>query len=906
MNTDIEQESGRIPSIRDLFSELATGEAGLSSEDAARRLAEYGENRLPERKPEGVWHRFFRQFRSPLIYVLVAADVAVFFMGETADGVIILSVLLFNAVIGAAQEGRAQNTLDALRRYAETTAAVLRGGQETIVSDREVVPGDIVLLMEGAKIPADARLISAHSLRVDEASLSGESEPVHKLVVDGRERGNAVLSDRRHVVFRGTNVVSGSGRAVVTATGSRSLIGSIAERIGAIDSDIPLRREISRLSRVVILAVGVVGAALFAVGMSAGRDVAELSLTVVALAVSLIPEGLPIVVTLVLAAGVYRMSRRNALVKRLQAVEALGAAKVIAVDKTGTITKNELLVKEAYVPHPDPEQEGESFRFGGSGYAPEGEVSLHGKRIDPANHPILTGLGKAAAICAGARIVFDGETGRYRVAGDPTEAAMSVFSGKVGFHRETLLSDVEIVSESPFDYVSKLHAVSYREEGAVRTAVAGAPEEVIARCSDIGTEAWIRPLSSRDRSSLMTEFVRMSREGLRVVAIAERLDGEDASSDPESLSFMGFLGMKDDLRPEVASSMRKAKEAGIRVVMITGDFRGTAEAIASEAGIFHDGDRVLTGADIDAFPEGKLETVLDEVTVFARVNPEHKLRIIEAYRSRGEIVAMTGDGVNDAPSLVAADLGVAMGGIGTEVAKEAADIVLLDDDFGSVISAVEEGRGIYRSIRRVVLYLLSTGIGEAAAILGAMSVGLPVPILPAQIIWLNLVTDGFLDVSLGMEPKEGGLLSASAQAKSRRIVDGTTLARMLIMGSVMAIGTVALFAGYLGSDPEKALTVSFTALAVFQWVNALNCRHDTRSVFRTNPFSNRPLVFSMLLVVSLQFLAVYTPFFQRVLHTVPLSATDWGVILSFSLLVLLAEEVRKGILRLGRHILGRS
>ncbi len=885
--------------IARVLSELRTGESGLSASEVARRLAEYGENRLPEGEAEGPFRIFVRQFRSPLIFVLLLVCVTVFSLGETADGIVIAVVLLFNAVVGSMQEGRAQNTLRALRRYAETRASVVRDGRETIVPDTEVVPGDILLLREGEKVPADARLLLSRALKADESSLSGESEPVHKVVPDDTD-GPVSDTERRHLVFRGTHIVSGSGRAVVVATGIDTFIGGIAEKISGIDTDIPLRREIARLANVVIVAVFLLSVALFVLGTVSGRGVSEMLAIAIALAVSVIPEGLPIVVTLVLTAGVFRMGKRHALVKKLHAVEALGAARVIAVDKTGTITKNELVVREAFVPSMDPDIPGEIFSVSGSGYDPSGSVTLRGGEVEPANRPRLMALGKAAMLSSGARIAFSEAAGRYEVAGDPTEAAMSVFGGKVGFHRDALLSESVIVAERPFDYVSKIHAVTYRECDTLRMAVAGAPEAVLERSGYVGWGDIRREIDDEERKRLANEFVRMSQAGLRVVALAERAaDRESVDIDDiRGLSFFGFLGMKDALRPEVAESMRRAKEAGIRVVMITGDFRATAEIVAREAGIYRDGDEVLTGTDIDALSDERLAERLPGVTVFARVNPEHKLRIIEAYRTRGEIVAMTGDGVNDAPSLVAADLGVAMGGIGTEVAKEAADIVLLDDDFGSIISAVEEGRSIYRSVRKVVLYLFSTGIGEVGAIVGAMLSGLPVPVTPAQIIWLNLVTDGFLDVSLGMEPKEKGLLSSRIRARSRRILDGVMSLRILLLGSTMALGTILLFRRYLETDPDRALTASFTTLAVFQWMNAWNCRHDRRSVFGMSPFSNRYLVGSLAVVILLQLLAVYHPFLQGVLHTVPLTLADWGGIALVSLSVLLVEEIRKVIARI--------
>ena len=871
--------------------------SGLSTSEAASRLFEYGENRLPESAPDGFFVIFLRQFGSPLVFILFLVGAVTLVIGEYTDAVVIFFVLLFNSVIGTAQEGKAQDTLRALRRYSETRATVIRDGRETIIPDTEVVPGDVVVLQEGEKVPADGKIILSHSLKVNESSLTGESAPVHKFV-PGAE-SSSEETDSRGLVFKGTVIVSGNAVAVVTATGTRTVIGGIANRIAGPGSEIPLKREIARLSNGIVIAVVLLSLGLFGIGVASGHPAGEMAATVVALAVSVVPEGLPIVVTLVLAAGVFRMSRRNALVKRLHAVEALGAAHILAVDKTGTLTKNEMIVERAYLPAVSAGESGRYFSVTGSGYGPEGDIISAGKVVDAANHPDLGLLGKLSLFCSGAHIAFSEETGRYRVAGDPTEAASEVFARKVGFRRDHLILESPVVSEFPFDYSLKLHAVSFREaDGSVSMAVTGAPESVIDRITHVRTVSGSRKLGKREREALASEFLSLSGEGLRVVAVALGTagDGPLSTDSFSGLSFVGFLGMKDDLRPEVAESMRQAREAGIRVVMITGDFRITAEAIAKEAGIFHTGDATISGSELDILSDDELRDRLPTVSVFARVTPEHKLRIIEAYRSRGNIVAMTGDGVNDAPSLVAADLGIAMGGIGTEVAKEAADIVLLDDDIGSVVSAVREGRNAYRSVRRVVLYLFSTSIGEVGTIMGAMFLGLPIPILPAQIIWLNLVTDGFLDISLGMERTEEGLSLKRLSGKEKhRLIDSGMVVRMLLMGVVMAVGTLLLFRYELASDPAKAGTIAFTALAVYQWVNAWGCRRDSESVFRMNPFSNRVLLGAFAAVSFLQLLAIYHPAFQKFLHTVPLDISDWGVIAIVSLSVLVVEELRKAV-----------
>ncbi|MDP1690228.1 MAG: HAD-IC family P-type ATPase [bacterium] len=871
-----------------ILEELHSNENGLSADEAVRRLKEDGPNTLPEAKADGLPLIFLRQFQSPLIYLLFAASVAVFLLGEVADGSIILAVLLFNSIVGTIQEGKAQNTLRALKRYVETTATVVRDGMEISIPDYEVVRGDILVLREGEKVPADARVFVANNLKLDEASLTGESEPVGK-VVETIHKKDLPVAEQRNMVFKGTNVVVGNGQAVVVAIGVNTVIGTIAKELSAIDTEIPLKANIRYLSRAIMAIVGVISLSLFVLGLLKGEKIITIFATVVSLAVSVIPEGLPVVITLVLATGVWRMSKRNALVKKLQAVEALGQARVIAVDKTGTITKNELVVREIWT-------EGKTFTIGGIGYEPEGSVTLGASIVDAANHPELLLVGKIAALGASARVFFSEAEKRWRVTGDPTEAAIRVFGEKVGFKKDDELREAPLVSEIPFDYRFKYHAAVFgmtKEDSFL--VVSGAPEAVLEQSTHVRRDGKNHLFGQDDREEAKKVFAEMSSRGLRVVAIAMR-DRFSESLSPEAihgLTFVGFFGMQDILRPEVAQAMERATAAGIRVVMITGDYTLTARAIAKEAGIWHEGDELLTGAMIDKMSDDELKERVANVSVFARVTPEHKLQIINAYKKRGEIIAMTGDGVNDAPSLVAADLGVAMGKIGTEVAKEAADIVLLDDNFGSIISAVEEGRNIYKTIKKVILYLFSTGLGEVLTIIGALMLGYPLPLLAAQIIWLNFVTDGFLDVALAMEPKESGLLSGTFERPKKYLVDGLMLQRMILMALPMMLGTLFLFQKYVETDIGKAWTISLTTLAVFQWFNAWNCRSESRSFFRTDFFSNRFLIAATAVVVSLQMFAVYTPFFQRFLHTVPLGFNEWLMIIAVATSIIWVEEVRK-------------
>lgn len=879
-------DTWHVHAISDVLKSLRTSEAGLDKREAARRLKESGPNALPAAKPDGLALIFSRQFKSPLIYILFGACVVMFVMGEMVDGLIILSVLIFNAIVGTVQEGRAQNTLRALRTFVETNATVVRNDSEIIVADKEVVEGDIIILQEGEKVPADARVMLSHSLKVDEAALTGESVPVVK-TADTLLKQHLSTAEQMNMVFKGTYVVAGNGKAVVVATGPRTVIGSIAAEISTSAVEMPLATNIRYLSRLIIATVFGICSFLFVFGLLLGNTVERMFGTAVALAVSIIPEGLPIVLTLVLATGVWRMSKRHALVKRLQAVEALGQARVIAVDKTGTLTKNEIIVERAYIG-------GRMFLVSGVGYEPKGAVTLDGAPVSAASHTELARAARIAALTSNAHALFSEELSRWRVTGDPTEAALHVFAQKLGSSKDTLEDETPLVSELPFDSVVKYHAVLHREKRGLYLSVVGAPEVVLAECTHVIENGISKHLTEIERKELEMQFLRMSEDGLRVVALAEKQHIQETLSgdDIKGLTFVSFLGMKDGLRPEVPDAMRRARSAGIRVVMITGDHKVTARAIASEAGIYRAGDRVLTGDDIDTLSDRQLSDVLGSVSVFARMTPEHKLRIIKAYRVRGEVVAMTGDGVNDAPSLVAADLGVAMGGIGTEVAKEASDIVLLDDNFGSIVSAVEEGRSIYRSIKRVILYLFSTSLGEVFTIAGALFIALPLPLLPSQIIWLNFVTDPFLDVSLAMEPKEKGLLKGTFERPKKYLIDALMARRMPLMALTMAIGTLYLFSAHI-DDAAKALTISLTALAVFQWFNAWNCRSEKESIFTMNPFSNMFLVGATCIVITLQLLAVYTPLLQSVLHTVPLTLSEWLTILAVASSIIAVEEIRK-------------
>ena len=865
--------------IPQVLGVLEASEHGLSSKEAKRRLQTNGYNELPEVKRPSFLNIFWRQFQSPLIYILLASGLIVLLMREFTDAIVIFFVLFFNAVVGTIQEGRAQNAFLALRKFIKSKASVIREGKEMEISDREVVPGDIIYLREGEKIPADARLIYADTFRVNEAAITGESLPRDKKTDILKK--NSLLPNQTNMVWKGTLVVGGVAKAVVTATGENTYLGKIAEETLKIETEFPLKSDFRRLSKIILKFVLAVAVSFSLLGWYWGLTFLEVFKTLVAICVSIIPEGLPIVITLVLAQGVWRMSKSNVLVKKLPAVEVLGETEVLAVDKTGTLTRNELVVKSVYCAKKE-------FEIGGEGYSPEGEVDLSGKIVDPLNHPELLILGKIAALSSSSNLIFRSRPKGWHVTGDPTDGALTVFSRKIGFNREDLLEEMPVLDEVPFDYDLKYHASLHKGEKKNFLAVAGSPEEILKLC---------KKETVFDEGKVKEKFYQMSRSGLRVIALAYSQTSLEKINDKKLplLDFAGFLGIKDALRPEVNLAVKKVEDSGLKVVMITGDHKITAEAIATEAGIFKEGGRSLGGEELSVLTEKELAEKISDISLFFRVTPETKMKIIQAYRRKGIVVAMTGDGVNDTLSLSAADIGISMGRIGTEVAKEASDIVLLDDNFANVVSGVAEGKDILRKIKRVVLYLFSTSLGETFTILIALVIGLPLPVLAAQILWLNLVTDGFLDMALAMEPTEK--TRKKIPFKKVFLLDKTAYIRMVLMALVMSIGTLIFFFLNHKNDLAKAWTFSLSLLAVFQWFNAWNCRSSKKSVFSKNLFSNKYLIGATAVVIVLQILAVYNPYLQSFLGTVPLDLSDWIFIVPAAFSIIAVEEIRKFFFR---------
>lgn len=878
------QKSWHSGPLLDVLELLNTNKGGLSKSEVEKRLL-YGKNIIIETKPPSLLTLFLGQFKSPLIYVLILAAIAVTFLGDITDSLIIFFVLLFNAFLGLFQENKANQTLKSLKQFSRGRAVVLRDDIETEIDDSDLVPGDFIILRGGDKVPADARLVNVEGLKVNESALTGESEPVEKNIEVCAEE--TPLPDRKNMIYKSTLIVSGEATAVVVSTGMSTFVGSIAEKLKDIDSEMPLKVKINKLSKQIGLAVLVSVLVIILIGAARDFAIRDIFFTSIAVAVSLIPEGLPIIITLILARGVYRMAKRNALIKNMQAVEALGQANIIAVDKTGTITKNELMVERVFI-------DGKDFKVLGSGFDPKGIITLKDKEIDPANHSELLFSGRVATYCASARVEYK-EDGSVVVLGDPTEAALLVLGEKIGFRKEELESEDKQVFGIPFSFEHKFHTTVHKTGEKFLLSIVGAPESVISRVDKYRTGEEVREIDDEYLKVISDKIDEYSSLGLRIIAFAYH-ESNESSFDLEKLPklvFGGLYAMADVLREEIFESIKEATNSGIKVVMITGDYYGTARALATQAGIFREGDRIISGTDINNMSVEELSKNLDNVSVFARVLPEHKLSIVEAYKLRGDIIGMTGDGVNDALSLQSAHLGISMGKGGTEVAKEASDIVLIDNNFRSIIAAIEEGRSIYSTIKKVLLYLISTSIGEFLSIAGAIALGFPLPISPSQILWLNVVTDGFFVIALAFEPNVS-IKERIKMIDNTNLVNKNSLLRAGLMGFTMMIGTLVLFYFAYGAGNYKVWTLVLTLLVVFQWFNAWNCRSDKNSAFYQF-WSNRYMVVALLGALALHLFAIYNPFMNKVLRVVPLDKSDWMMIIMIGVSILLVEEIRKSI-----------
>ncbi|MDN3029200.1 cation-translocating P-type ATPase [Streptomyces sp. S.PB5] len=853
---------------------------GLSERAAAERAAVHGPNRLaePARRPE--WLKFLDQFRNWLIGILLIAAVVAGAIGDIKDAVVITVVLQINAVLGYLQERRAERSLEALRRMLVPTTRVRRDGEERVVEAHTLVPGDVVLLEAGDRVPADGRLVVAESVEVAEAALTGESQPVAKTTEAPDGTAPLPLAERTGMLFMNTAVTRGRAEIVVTATGMRTELGAIAEELRTgTEPPSPLQVQLDSLGRRLALLSGVAVAAYALVALVRGEGLTDLALRAVALAVAAIPEGLPAVLALTLALGVYRMARRGAIVKRLASVESLGSATVVCSDKTGTLTLNEMTVRALWTG-------GRLHDVTGEGYGTQGTVSGAEGRSGQLLDAVLP-----FAACNDAHLTGDG------FVGDPTEAALVVLAAKVGIDADLLRSETPRTAEVPFDAAAKYMATFHAEpDGGTRVHVKGAVDVLLDLCTEVTAEDGVRALDDRRRAEILDITSRLGSSGLRVLGAATaRLDGPPDPAALPGLTLVSVAGIADPPRPQARDAMALCRSAGVAVKMITGDHAATAAAIARELDI--DGE-VVTGAELDRMTEDELSARIDGIGVFARVAPEHKVVIVRALSGRGHIVAMTGDGVNDAPALRAAHIGVAMGRTGTDVAKEAADMVLTDDDFSTIVRAVREGRAIYDNIVKFVRFQLATNIGAILTLLGASLAGLPAPLTAAQLLWINIIMDGPPAMALAVDPARDDVMRHPPRDPGERILDTRRLLAIGRAGAVMALGTLTVLAlarDRVGTD--TALTMAFTTFVLFQLFNSLNARADDGPLLGRHQLRNRTLWLCLAAVLAVQALAVHLPWARTVFGTQPLDAVQWALCLGTASTVLLVELVARAVRR---------
>jgi Ca2+-transporting ATPase len=866
----------------EVLKSVSSSEQGLTEQEARNRLEEVGFNELKKKRGDTALEIFVRQFQSFLVAILIFASAISFLLGEMTDAIIISAIIILNAILGFAQEYRAEKAIEALKKLAAPKAKVTREGKEAVIEGREVVPGDILLFEAGDSIAADARLIEAMNLKIDESLLTGESVPSLK-VVEALPK-DIPLADRENMAYSGTIATYGRGKGVVVATGMETEFGKIAEHIQeAEEGPTPLQLRLRSLGIMLGGLVILFSALLFAFEIFEGQPILESFLIAVALAVSAVPEGLPAVVTVALAVGVRRMSSRNALVRRLASVETLGSTTVICSDKTGTLTRDEMTVQRVFV-------NDRFLEINGAGYEPKGEFLEDGNPIDPEKERGLSILLRAGALCNHASL---GQRGSWSIVGDPTEGALLTLAAKAGIWRDELLEERPLIAEIPFDSISKRMTTIHEFDGKRVAYVKGAPEILLELSSFVYRDGKATPLSRDEKERTLMVIEDMATDALRVLAFAYKeippgikLSSEEIEKD---LVLVGLVGMMDPPREEVKDAIAQARRAGIRVVMITGDHELTAKAIAEHIGLIEKDGRVITGVELDRMSDAQLRGEVESIAVYARTSPEHKVRVLQALKERGHIVAMTGDGVNDAPAVKGADIGLSMGIKGTDVTREASDMILADDNFATIVNAVEEGRGIYDNIRKFIRLLLSTNLDEILLVAGATLLGLPLPILPIQVLWVNIVSDGLPALALSVDPYDKDIMERKPRSPKEGILHGMVL--FVVVAAVVDFLAEMILLVYWKNTNfvslERLRTIIFTSTVLFELFFVFNCRSEKHSVFRMNVFRNRALVLAVALSFLLQLAVIYVPFFQPLFRTVPLSPSDWLIILAIASLGLL-------------------
>jgi Ca2+-transporting ATPase len=908
----MENKLAHARSVAQIAAEVRTDpERGLSAAEAQERLRTLGANELTEKPRPGFLALLWDQFNNYLVIILIVAAILALLLGEYVDAIAILCIVVLNAVIGVVQESKAEQALAALKKLAAPNAQVMRDGHQISVPSRELVPGDVVLLEAGNYVPADLRLASAVNLKIEEAALTGESVPVEK---DASQvvKEDVALGDRKNSAFLSTLITYGRGKGIVTGTGMRTQIGLIAEMIQSYEEeDTPLQQKLEHLGKVlgtvcigiclIVLIYGLLRDTNLSQAFTTGfgnyweaekKDIVNLILTAVSLAIAAVPEGLPAIVTICLALGMQQMIKKNALIRKLPAVETLGCATVVCSDKTGTLTQNQMTVVQGWAG-------GKRFKVTGEGYDPKGEFSL-----DPKADPDATVLLQGAALCNDAKLEEGDAAGgpAWRMVGDPTEGAMVVAAAKGGFWAHELEKSFPRVQEIPFDSDRKRMTTIHRRDGADFIAfVKGAPDMLLDQCTHIQLVGKTVPLGEGERKAVLDQNLELARAALRVLAVAYRpLREVPASPKPQEverdLVFVGLLGMIDPARPEVRDAIKVAQGAGLRSVMVTGDHKETAEAIARDIGLLGPRGLVLTGPEIEKLSDAELAAKADTLEVCCRVSPQHKMRIVDAFKSRDHVVAMTGDGVNDAPALKRANIGVAMGITGTDVTKQTADMVLTDDNYASIVTAIEQGRIIYSNIRKFCYFLLACNAGEILIIFGAMLMGLPIPLRPVHLLWLNLVSDGAPALALGMEKGDKDIMKYPPRPPKEPVINRDMAIGIGVIAVVDAIAILSVFYLALQRYPghlEAAQTIAFVTLCTSELIRAYTGRSEYQSIFSIGVFSNKWMNWAVLASFTLVLLVTYVPFLQPFFDTVPLTLGDWLFMLPFFFASPIAMELVK-------------
>lgn len=853
---------------------IGKNQYGLSEKEAQKRYEKYGPNILQEKKKISPLKIFIEQFSDFMVLILLAATAVSIFMGEMTEAITIIVIVVINAILGFVQEYRTEKTMEALKGLAAPTAKVIRDGKQVEIVAEEIVPGDLIILETGDRIPADSVLIESKSLFVDESLLTGESVPVEKFSHEN------IRNSEKSSIYMGTNVTRGRGKAVVCSTGMMTEMGKIAGMIQDIETEeTPLQKRLDHLGKYIVFGCLIICAIVSLTGVLRGENLFTMLLAGISLAVAAVPEGLPAIVTIALALGVQRMLKKKALIRKLPAVETLGCASVICSDKTGTLTENKMTVRKMYA--------GDYIEVKGEALSSKGEFVLGFREIDPKKQDNVKLALEIGVLCNNA--VMTKTKSKWELSGDPTEAALLVSGAKGGIFQEKINKEYKRMEEVPFDSERKCMSVICRNRnGESFVFTKGAADVIIEKCTKVYTSRGIVTLDEGKKRRILKINDDMAKEALRVLGLAyKRVDRYSNFKEAESeLVFVGLTGMIDPPRKEALNAVNKCRLAGIKPIMITGDHKITAYAIAKELNICKEGDRVLTGKELEEISDNKLQELVDEVTVYARVSPKHKLRIVKALKKRGHIVAMTGDGVNDAPAIKEADIGISMGITGTDVTKEASSMVLMDDNFATIVSAIEEGRIIYSNIRKFIRYMLSCNIGEVLTMFIGMLIGLPLPLLPIQILWVNLVTDGLPAIALGLEPAEKDIMMRPPRGAKESVFSKGLLNLILFRGVIIGLSTLVVFISILKftSDVNTARTAAFVTLVITQLIHVFECKSERKNIFEVPFFSNIYLVLAVICSLIMIIGVVYHSFFQKIFRTVALGYNEWILIGGFSAL----------------------